>query len=197
MTNEKKQVEVKDGFRVADTIGSYYEMRYGWSGSVCETTTMEQLVDCFDDAKNHGLGYVEIEFYVQEFNDIWAFLTFAPNPKRGRISLKTLENAIKLNDFFDVVMGFIKFDLCPINADTSLAMKWLYDGERFHDYDLHCEASDLASKLTETGRSWIELIKGSATDEDLQRIEDNATLEKCEMTRWGKFVKEIISRKNA
>ena len=198
MTNEKKQVEVKDGFRVADTIGSYYEIRYGWSGSVCATTTMEQFEDCFDDAKNHGLGYVEIEFYVQDFNEIWAFLTFAPNPKRGRISAdKLLCDDELFDDFYDGVKDFINYDLRPINSDTSRAMKLLYDGERFHDFGLHCAAVGLASRLDEVARSWIEVLKGSATDEDLQRIEDNSKLETCEMTRWGKLVEKIINRENA
>ena len=81
MTCEKKdQIEVKEGFRVADTIESYCETRYGWSGSVCETTSREQFKDCIDDARRHGLGYVEIEFNVEELNEIWAFLTFVPNP---------------------------------------------------------------------------------------------------------------------
>lgn len=197
MTNEKKQVEVKDGFRVADTIGSYYEIRYGWSGSVCETTTMEQLVDCFDDARRHGLGFVELEFNVEDFNEIWAFLTFSQNPKRGRMPLQMLKHDDKFIDFYNGVIGFINYDLTPINADTSRSMSRLYDGERYHDFDLHCEASDLASRLDEVARSWIEVLKGSATDEDLQRIEDNATLETCEMTKWSKTVEEILKRENA
>lgn len=198
MTNEKKQVEVKDGFRVADTIGSYYEIRYGWGGSVCETTTMEQLVDCFDDARRHGLGFVELEFYVEDFNEIWLFLTFSPNPKRGRISAdKLLCDDELFDDFYDGVKDFINYDLRPINSDTSRAMKLLYDGERFHDFGLHCAASGLASRLDEVARSWIEVLKGSATDEDLQRIEDNSKLETCEMTRWGKLVEKIINRENA
>lgn len=198
MTNEKKQVEVKDGFRVADTIGSCYEIRYGWGGSVCETTTMEQLVDCLDDARRHGLGFVELEFNVEDFNEVWAFLTFSPNPKRGRISAdKLLCDDELFDDFYDRVKYFINYDLRPINSDTSRAMKLLYDGERFHDFDLHCAAIGLASRLDEVARSWIELLKGSATDDDRQRIEDNAILETCEMTRWGKLVEKIINRENA
>lgn len=198
MTNEKKQVEVKDGFRVADTIGSYYETRYGWSGSVCETTKMEQLVDCFDDAKRHGLGFVELEFNVEDFNEIWLFFTFSPRPRRGRISVKNLYCDDDLfDDFYNGVKDFIHYDLRPINADTSRAMKWLYDGERYNDEELHDKATDLSMRLDEIARSWIELLKGSATDEDRQRIEDNSTLETCEMTRWGKIVEEIINLKNA
>lgn len=192
----EKQVEVKDGFRVADTIGSYYEIRYGWGGSVCETTTQEQLVDCFDDAKRHGLGFVEIEFNVEDFNEIWAFITFSPNPKRGRISVdKLLCDDELFDDFYDGVKDFINYDLRPINYDTSRAMKWLYDGERYNDEELHDKATDLSMRLDEIARSWIELLKGSATDDDRQRIEDNTILESCEMTRWEKFVEEIISRK--
>ena len=197
MANEK-QVEVKDGFRVADTIGSYYETRYGWSGSVCDETGMEQFKDCFADAEAHGLRYVEVEFNVEDFNEIWAFLTFAPNPKRGRISVKNLYCDDDLfDDFYNGVKDFIHYDLRPINADTSRAMKWLYDGERYNDEELHNKATDLSMRLDEIARSWIELLKGSATDDDRQRIEDNAILETCEMTRWGKVVEEIINRKNA
>ena len=198
MTNEKKQVEVKDGFRVADTIGSYYEMRYGWSGSVCETTTMEQLVDCLDDARRHGLGFVELEFNVEDFNEIWEFLTFSPNPNRGRISVdKLLCDDDLFYDFYYVVKDFIHQDLRPINSDTSRAMKMLWDGNRYHDDELHHKATDLSMRLDEIARSLVEFIKETATDEDRQRIEDNSTLETCEMTRWGKIVEEIINRKNA
>ena len=197
MTNEKK-IEVKDGFRVADTIGSYYEIRYGWSGSVCETTTMEQLVDCFDDARRHGLGFVELEFNVEDFNEIWEFLTFSPNPKRGRISVdKLLCDDDLFDDFYYVVKDFINYDLRPINSDTSRAMKMLWDGNRYHDDELHHSATDLSMRLDEIARSLVELIKETATDEDRQRIEDNSTLETCEMTRWGKIVEEIINLKNA
>lgn len=198
MTNEKKQVEVKEGFRVSNTIGSYYEIRYGWGGSVCETTTMEQLVDCFDDAMRHGLGFVELEFNVEDFNEIWEFLTFAPNPKRGRISVdKLLCDDDLFYDFYYVVKGFIHHDLRPINADTSRAMKMLWDGNRYHDDELHHSATDLSMRLDEIARSLVEFIKETATDEDRKRIEDNSTLETCEMTRWGKIVEEIINLKNA
>ena len=126
MTKEKKQVEVKEGFRVSSTIGSVHEIRYGWGGSVCETTTMEQLVDCFGDAMRHGLGFVELEFNVEDFNEIWEFLTFSPNPKRGRISVdKLLCDDDLFYDFYYVVKDFIHNDLRPINADTSRAMKML------------------------------------------------------------------------
>lgn len=195
MTNEKKQVEVKAGFKAAEYFDGF-STRYGWSSSIGESNNMEQFEDCFADAMAHGLGYVEVEFYVQDFNEIWLFLTFSPRPRRGRISVKSLlQDNYLLEDFFFGVMGFIDNDLKPINADTSLAMKWLYDGERYNDYDLHCAASDLATRLDEIARSWIECLKGSATDEEKQRIEGNATLETCEMTRWGKLVEEIISRK--
>jgi hypothetical protein len=199
MTNEKKieQVKVRDGFRVADTIGSYYETRYGWSGTVCAETGMEKFEDCFADAEAHGLRYVEVEFNVEDFNEIWAFLTFSPNPKRGRMPLQALKHDDNFIDFYNGVMGFINYDLKPINADTSRAMKRLYDGERFHDFDLHCEASDLASRLDEIARSWIECMKGSATDEDMKRIYDNNNVETCEMTRFSKAVEEILKRENA
>ena len=52
-------------------------------------------------------------------------------------------------------------------------------------------------RLDEIARSLVEFIKETATDEDRQRIEDNSTLETCEMTRWGKIVEEIVNRKNA
>ena len=67
---------------------------------------------------------------------------------------------------------------CPNSlATTSLAMSRLYDGERYHDSDLHCEASNLASRLTEIARSWIEFLKDSATDDDMKKLVDNAILE--------------------
>lgn len=194
MTCEKKdQIEVKDGFRVSDSIEGCHETRYGWSGSVCETTSREQFEDCIDNARWHGLGHLEIEFNVEDLNEIWAFITFSPNPKRGRISLEALKSKDMFIDFYNGVIGFIKYDLGPINADTSLAMSRLYDGERYHDDELHCEASGLASRLTEMARSWIEFLKDSATDDDMKKLVDNATLETCEMTRWSKLVKEMIS----
>ena len=196
MANEK-QVEVKEGFRVADTIGSYYELRYGWSGSVCAETGMEKFKDCFADAEAHGPRYVEVEFYVQDFNESRLFLTFAPNPKRGRIPLQMLKHDEHFIDFYNGVIGFINYDLDPINSDTERAMKLLYDGERFHDYNLHCAASDLATRLDEIARSWIECLKGSATDEEKQRVEENSTMEKCEMMKWSKTVEEILKRENA
>ena len=194
MTCEKKdQIEVKEGFRVADTIESYHETRYGWAGSVCETTSREQFEDCIDDARWHGLGHVEIEFNVEDLNEIWLFLTFTPNPGHGRISLEALKSKDRFIDFYNGVIGFIKYDLGPINADTSLAMSRLYDGESYNDSVLHCEASSLASRLTEIARSWIESLKDSATDDDMKKLVDNATLETGEMTRWSKLVKEMIN----
>ena len=176
-----------------DQIEGCIETRYGWSGSICETTSREQFENCIDDARWHGLGYVELEFYVQDFNEIWEFMTFTPNPGRGRISLEALKSKDMFIDFYNGVIGFIKYDLGPINADTSLAMSRLYDGERYNDSDLHCEASGLASRLTEMARSWIESLKDSATDDDMKKLVDNATLETCEMTRWSKLVKEMVS----
>lgn len=194
MTCEKKdQIEVKEGFRVADSIEGCHETRYGWSGSVCETTSREQFEDCIDNARWHGLGYLEIEFNVEDLNEIWEFMTFTPNPGRGRISLEALKSKDMFIDFYNGVIGFIKYDLGPINADTSLAMSRLYDGERYHDSAIHCGASGLASRLTEIARSWIEFLKDSATDDDMKKLVDNATLETCEMTRWSKLVKEMIS----
>ena len=199
MTNEKKieQVEVKDGFKAAEYFDGF-STRYGWSSSIGESNKMEQFEDCFADAMAHGLGYVEVEFYVQDFNEILLFLTFSPRSRRGRISVKNLYCDDDLfGEFYCWVKDFIHYDLRQINADTSRAMKWLYDGERYNDEELHDKATDLSMRLDEIARSWIELLKGSATDDDSQRIEDNATLETCEMTRWEKFVDEIINRKNA
>lgn len=197
MTNEKKeQVEVKAGFNAAEHFDGF-STRYGWSTSIELENTREQFGACFADAEAHGLRYVEVEFNVEAFNEIWAFLTFSPNPKRGRMPLQMLKHDDKFIDFYNGVIGFINYDLNPINADTSLAMSRLYDGERYHDFDLHCEASDLASRLDEVARSWIEVLKGAATDEDLQRIEENDTLETCEMTKWGKTIDEILKRENA
>ena len=198
MTNEKKQVEVKEGFRVSSSIGSDHEIRNGWSGSFSEYITREQLEDCFDDAMRHSLWYAGLEFYVENTNEIRLFLTFASNPERGRISVKRLlKDRTLFEDFFVGVMGFVDNDLRPINADTSLAMKLLYGGVKFNELELHHKATDLAMRLEEIARSWIEFLKESATYEDLQRIEDNSTLETCEMTRWGKIVEEIINLKNA
>ena len=197
MTNEKKQVEVKAGFKAAEYFDGF-STRYGWSSSIGESNKMEQFEDCFADAMAHGLGYVEVEFHVQDFNEIWLFLTFSPRPNRGRISVKSLlQDNYLFEDFFVGVMGFIDNDLKPINADTSLAMKWLYDGERYNDDELHHKATDLSLMLDEIARSWIEFLKGSATDDDIQKVADNSTLETCEMTRWAKLVEEIINRKNA
>ncbi len=198
MTNEKKETigKVKAGFNAAAHFDGS-STRYGWSSSIGEANTREQFMACFADAEAHGQSYVEVEFNVEDFNEIWAFLTFAPNPKRGRMPLQMLKHDEHFIDFYNVVIWFINYDLKPINADTERAMKRLYDGERFHDYDLHCEASDLASRLDEIARSWIELLKGSETDEDRQRIYDNNTVETCEMTRWSKAVEEILKRENA
>ena len=197
MTNEKKeQVEVKEGFNAADHFDGF-STRYGWSSSIGEANSREQFGACFADAEAHGLRYVEVEFNVEAFNEIWAFLTFSPNPKRGRMPLQMLKDEDNFSDFFEGVMGFIVYDLRPINADTERAMKRLYDGERFHDDELHHEASDLSSRLDEIARSWIEVLKGSATGDDWQRIVDNSSVKTCEMTKWGKIVEEIINLKNA
>lgn len=197
MTNEKKQVEVKAGFKASEYFDGF-SARYGWSSSIGESNKMEQFEDCFEDAMAHGLGYVEVEFYVQDFNEIWLFLTFSPRPMRGRISVKNLYLDDNLfGEFYCWVKDFIHYDLREINEDTSRAMKLLYDGERYNDEELHHKATDLAMRLDEIARSWIELLKESATDDDRQRIEDNSTLETCEMTRWGKIVEEIINLKNA
>lgn len=199
MTNEKKieRVEVKAGFKAAKHFDGF-STRYGWSSSIGESNKIEQFEDCFADAMDSGLGYVEIEFNVFDFNEIWLFITFSPRPMRGRISVKDLYCDDDLfDDFYNGVMDFIHYDLRPINADTSRAMKCLYDGERYNDEELHDKATDLSMRLDEIARSWIELLKGAETDDDRQRIEDNSTLETCEMTRWGKIVEEIINLKNA
>ena len=197
MTNKKKQFEVKEGFKAARHFDGF-STRYGWSSSIGKSNKVEQFEDCFADAIYSGLGFVEIEFNVCDLNEIWLFITFSPRPKRGRISVKNLYLDDNLfGEFFCWVKDFIHYDLRPINADTSRAMKWLYDGERYNDDELHHKATDLSMRLDEIARSWIESLKESATDEDRQRIEDNETLETCEMTRWGKIVEEIINRKNA
>lgn len=197
MTNEKKeQVEVKAGFNAAEHFDGF-STRYGWSTSIELENTREQFGACFADAEAHGLRYVEVEFNVEAFNEIWAFLTFSPNPKRGRMPLQMLKDENNFSDFFEGVMGFIVYDLRPINADTERAMKRLYDGERFHDDELHHEASDLSSRLDEIARSWIEVLKGSATGDDWQRIVDNSSVKTCEMTKWGEIVENILKRENA
>lgn len=198
MTNEKKieQVEVKSGFNAAAHFDGF-STRYGWSSSIGDANSREQFRACFADAEAHGLRYVEVEFNVEDFNEIWLFLTFSPNPKRGRMPLEFLKDDDYFSEFFEGVMGFINYDLKPINAETSLAMKRLYDGERFHDDELHHEASDLSSRLDEIARSWIEVLKGSATGDDWQRIVDNSSVKTCEMTKWGEIVENILKRENA
>lgn len=195
MNEKKEQVEVKEGFNAAAHFDGF-STRYGWSSSIGEANSREQLRACFADAEAHGLRYVEVELNIEDFNEIWAFLTFSPNPKRGRMPLQMLKDEDNFSDFLKV-MVFVNYDLKPINADTERAMKRLYDGERFHDDELHHEASDLASRLDEIARSWIEVLKGSATDEDLQRIKDNSKLETCEMTKWCEIVENILKRENA
>lgn len=199
MTNDKKQVEVKEGFRrVSTTIGSDHQIRYGWIGSVSEDITREQLEDYFDDAMRHGLWYAWLEFYVINTNEIRLFLTFSSNQKRGMISVKRLlKDRTLFENFFVGVMGFINNDLRPINADTSLAMKFLDDGVKFNEVELHHKATDLSMRLDEIARSWVELLKETATDDDIQKVVDNSYLETCEMNRWGKIVGEIVNRKNA
>ena len=198
MTNEEKieAVKVKAGFNAAEHFDGF-STRYGWSSSIGEANTREQFRACFADAEAHGLRYVEVEFSVEDFNEIWLFLTFSPNPKRGRMSLELLKDEDNFSDFFEGVMGFIVYDLRPINADTSRAMKRLYDGERYHDDELHHEATELSCRLDEIARSWVECMKGTTSPDDMQRVVDNSTAEKCEMTKWGEIVEDILKRENA
>ena len=63
-------VEYDKPFRVADTLKSDYETRYGWSGSIVEETDAGMVVACLRDALMHGLYFVEVEFYVENFDEI-------------------------------------------------------------------------------------------------------------------------------
>lgn len=196
MNEKKEQVEVKAGFNAAAHFDGF-STRYGWSSSIGEANSREQFRACFADAEAHGLRYVEVEFNVEDFNEIWAFLTFSPNPKRGRVPLEFLKDEDNFSEFFEGVMGFIVYDLRPINADTSRAMKRLYDGERYHDDELQGEAVFLTSRLDKIARSWIEALKGLAAGYDWQRIVDNSAVKTCEMTKWGEIVDDILKRENA
>ena len=78
-------VEHDKPFRVADTLDSSFEIRHGWGGSIEEETGSEMVVACLRDALNHGLYFVEVEFYVQDIDDIYCFLTFFTKDARNRV----------------------------------------------------------------------------------------------------------------
>lgn len=197
MTNENKETieNVKACFNDDEYFRSF-SMRHGMYVSIESCSSREQFRSCFDDAEAHGFKYVDIEFDTNDFSEIFILMHFTAKDRRGRISLKMLKDEDTFNLFFNGVKGFIAYDLRPINADTERAIKFLYESgnDKWNDGEIQMEATLLSLRLDEIARSWIECLKWTNNDDDVQRVVGNSTEEKCEMIKWGKMLDEIINR---
>ena len=182
-------VEYDKPFRVADTLKSDYETRYGWSGSIVEETDAGMVVACLRDAIMHGLYFVEVEFYVENFDEIVSFLTFWPNDGRNRVSVeKLLFNQDAFYCFYTGIKTYLSDDLKSINDITE---------ESYHtigyNSDARNEASfEAAKELEEIVASFMRVVvNDEQNDEDKMRVVRNCTKEDCLVDRYRNKIESL------
>ena len=182
-------VEHDKPFRVADTLDSSFEIRHGWGGSIEEETGSEMVVACLRDALNHGLYFVEVEFYVQDIDDIYCFLTFSPKDGRNRVSVqKLLFNPDDFYCFYTGIKTYLSDDLKSINDITEES--YLTIG---YNSDARNEAAFEASKeLEEIVASFIRVVVNDENnEEDKMRVVRNCTKEDCLVERYRNKIESL------
>lgn len=182
-------VEYEKPFRVADTLKSEYETRYGWSGSIVEETDAGMVVACLRDALMHGLYFVEVEFYVENFDEIVSFLTFCPKDGRNRVSVeKLLFNPDDFYCFYTGIKTYLSDDLKSINDITDESYKTIG-----YNCDARNEAAfEAANELNEIVASFMRVVvNDSQSDEDKIRVVRNCTKEDCLVDRYRARIESL------
>ena len=182
-------VEYDKPFRVADTLKSDYETRYGWSGSIVEETDAGMVVACLRDALMHGLYFVEVEFYVENFDEIVSFLTFCPKDGRNRVSVeKLLFNPDDFYCFYTGIKTYLSDDLKSINDVTDESYKTIG-----YNCDARNEAAfEAANELEEIVASFIRVVVNDEQNEDDKtRIVRNCTKEDCLVDRYRNKIESL------
>ena len=183
------QVEYEKPFRVADTLKSDYETRYGWSGSIVEETDAGMVVACLRDALMHGLYFVEVEFYVENFDEIVSFLTFCPKDGRNRVSVeKLLFNPDDFYCFYTGIKTYLSDDLKSINDVTDESYKTIG-----YNCDARNEAAfEAANELEEIVASFMRVVVNDEQNEDDKtRIVRNCTKEDCLVDRYRNKIESL------
>ena len=182
-------VEYDKPFRVADTLKSDYETRYGWSGSIVEETDAGMVVACLRDALMHGLYFVEVEFYVENFDEIVSFLTFCPKDGRNRVSVeKLLFNQDDFYCFYTGIKTYLSDDLKSINDVTDESYKTIG-----YNCDARNEAAfEAANELEEIVASFMRVVVNDEQNEDDKtRIVRNCTKEDCLVDRYRNKIESL------
>ena len=183
------QVEYAKSFRVADTLDSSFEIRYGWGGSIAEETDSKQIIACFRDALIHGLHFVEVEFYVKDIDDIYCFLTFSQNDGRNRVSVeRLLFEPDAFHCFYEGLKTYISDDLKAINDITNESYKTLgYNCDGRND-----AAFEAANELNEIVSSFMRVVvNDEQNEEDKTRIVRNCTKEDCLVDRYRNKIESL------
>ena len=182
-------VEYDKPFRVADTLKSDYETRYGWSGSIVEETDAGMVVACLRDALMHGLYFVEVEFYVENFDEIVSFLTLCPKDGRNRVSVeKLLFNPDDFYCFYTGIKTYLYDDLKAINDITE---------ESYHTIGYNSDARnesafEAANELQEIVASFMRVVVNDEQNEDDKtRIVRNCTKEDCLVDRYRNKIESL------
>ena len=182
-------VEYDKPFRVADTLNSNYETRYGWSGSIVEETDAGMVVACLRDALMHGLYFVEVEFYVENFDEIVSFLTFCPKDGRNRVSVeRLLFEPDTFHCFYEGLKTYMSNDIHEINQITE---------ESYHTIGYNSDARneaafEAAKELEEIVASFMRVVvNDEQNDEDKTRIVRNCTKEDCLVDRYRNKIESL------
>lgn len=182
-------VEYDNPFRVADTLKSDYETRYGRSGSIVEETDAGMVVACLRDALMHGLYFVEVEFYVENFDEIVSFLTFCPKDGRNRVSVeKLLFNPDDFHCFYTGIKTYLSDDLKSINNITDDS----YHTIGYNSAARNEAAFEAANELNEIVASFMRVVvNDSQSDEDKMRVVRNCTKEDCLVDRYRSRIESL------
>ena len=182
-------VEYDKPFRVADTLKSDYETRYGWSGSIVEETDAGMVVACLRDALMHGLYFVEVEFYVENFDEIVSFLTFCPKDGRNRVSVeRLLFEPDTFHCFYEGLKTYMSNDIHEINQITE---------ESYHTIGYNSDARneaafEAAKELEEIVASFMRVVvNDEQNDEDKMRVVRNCTKEDCLVDRYRNKIESL------
>ena len=182
-------VEYDKPFRVADTLDSSFEIRYGCGGSIVEETDSKQVVACLRDALMHGLYFVEVEFYVKDIDDIYCFLTFSPKDGRNRVSVeRLLFDPDAFHCFYEGLKTYISDDLKSINDITEKSYHTIgYNSDARDD-----AAFEAANELNEIVASFMRVVvNDEQNDEDKMRVVRNRTKEDCLVDRYRNKIESL------
>ena len=182
-------VEYDKPFRVADTLNSNYEIRYGLGGSIFEETDACMVVECLRDAFLHGLYFVEVEFYVEDYDEVVTFITFSYNDGRNRVSVeRLLFDPDTFHRFYEGLKTYMSNDIHEINQITEESYKTL-------GYNCDCRneaAFEAANELNEIVASFMRVVvNDEQNDEDKMRVVRNCTKEDCLVDRYRNKIESL------